>query len=959
MRLFGDTSVDAGHDQLRGRTSERATIDALLAHARGGRGDALLLTGEPGIGKTALLEYAAKKASGFRVLRVAGVAARQHHDYEALHQLVRPLFHVLEDLPAGSASTLRTAVQGRSGQVSDLLELGLAMTSLFAEAARHQPVLYLIDDAQWIDTPSLRVVSFLGRRIETSAIVLALAARSSQKPAITPTRIREMRLRGLPHGEAQKLLAEHCPTALPATLREEVLAVSAGNPLALRTLPTTATSMPRRPGYPLRLVPELQAAFRHSLHELGHTGQQFLLLVSATSSCQLDVLHRAASELRLDSEAFESPELQDFIQVADFHVSFRQPLMRSAVYHGATDSARRAAHRALAAALTDSPDTIRRAWHLAQISDEPDEHLAAELERSMGGASHTNGHIPRAVALEQAVAMSGGDAARARRYTAAAETAWRGGDPIRALRALNAAIDLGSRDAEVTLDIAKLRAWIALRAGKPAVAVEMLCDAYSTAIDTVPGRAVDLVLMASEACFEAGTDWSHERPAPPANLGGTEPLTRLYRASCQAALGAPFTFHSDDYLALGELGDPQRLCWAGAMANAIGDVKAARLLHWTAVQRARASAEHSLVATALDYLVTDDLERGRFARAETHAVEGSRLASETGQPNVGCWHAGSLAVLAALRGDEEAARQRADEVLAEAKKRNLRRPMARARRALGLLALAAGQYEQALDHFLTIERRIEDLWSFRATVPDLVEAAAHLGANAQVIALASRLRDWAQTTSSPEGLAAAARCDALLNMDDLETALRNFEQAIALYGQCGHVLQQARTRLLLGEALRRAKQRSKAGRYLWEAFDAFTNLGMSQWAHRAQDELRAAGKASVGRLNSAAAAPDMPTVSPATLQPNLTENDDQHHQPSKNGRQLLESTTLTPQEQRIAMAVGNGATNREIAAKLFLSPRTIDYHLRKIFQKLGISSRVDLVRMRAASQNGMPRHWNG
>ncbi|MQA87633.1 MAG: LuxR family transcriptional regulator, partial [Streptosporangiales bacterium] len=488
-----------------------------------------------------------------------------------------------------------------------------------------------------------------------------------------------------------------------------------------------------------------------------------------------------------------------------------------------------------------------------------------------------------------------------------------GGYAARAAALLEQAEGAGQLAEAVRLDVAALRALIEMRAGTPSDAVALLLPVIPGALRNDRHRAIQMLMLFGEAGFNANVADAWNEVAATVDqlpLHGDDPddvLTRLFRAACRVRAGADPGLEPGDLDAVEQLTDPARLGWAGGMAWGVGDRALARRLHRKAERLARASGAAGTLAWILDYFVADELTRGRFGTAEAHAEEGYRFAAESGQPNMECRHQSSLAMLAALRGRERQARRLAEEVLAEASKRRLAGAALHARRALGLLDLAAGRPAEAMEHLEALARDGDTHPGIvLATVPELVEAAVRADRPGRAAGPLDRYATWAETTRAPELRALVRRCRALLASGDEAEA--EFRLALELHTQTDWPMEQARTELLFGEHLRRERRRSDARAHLRAALETFRGLGASMWADRAAEELRATGETARRR-------------EPSTL------------------------TTLTPQERRIAEAVSEGATNREIAAQLFLSPRTVDYHLRKVFQKIGISSRAELIRL--------------
>jgi DNA-binding CsgD family transcriptional regulator len=909
---------------LRGRATERAAIERLLDRVRAGQGGGMVVRGEPGIGKTALLEVAGERATGMRVLRTAGVEPEADLGYATLHRLLLPVLEGVQRLPEPQARGLGVVFGQATGPPPDRFLVALATLSLLSELAGERPVLCLVDDAHWADRPSLDTLAFVARRLEAEPIALVMAARTDEGVPMDLPGLADLPLAGLDTESARALLVEHGGDRLSVLEQDELLRATGRNPLAIRELPAGAR---RGDGTaePLPLADGLQQAFLERARRRAPAAQRLLLLMAADGTGQVDVLRRAAAAIGAGGEPFPPDELDELLTVVGPAVAFRHPLIRSAVYHGAGPADRRAAHRALAAALGEEPaDLDRRAWHLGIAADGPDEWVAGELERSAERSIRRAGPAAAAAALTRAAELSRSDLDRARRSVAAATAWWQAGRKARAEASLvqaEASLVQAERlvreAAAGRRDVAGLRALIELRAGSPVNAVFLLRPVIPEALVDDRHRAIELLMLFGEASYHASAVqvWAEIAEAVErldlTGDGVDDTLARLIRAVCRVRTGADPGLAPSDLDAVERLTDPRRLCWAGGLLLGLGEDARGRSLRRQAMLRARALGAVGTLAWVLEFVVVDELAGGRFGNAEAYADEGLRHAEETGQPNLGCWFRGSLASLAALRGREKEARQLAGEVLADASARDLAAARSFAHRALGLLELAAGRSEEALEHF----RPMQDvdgsvhLGIVLQNAPEFVEAAAQLHQEERATEPLGGLTRLAEATKAPHLLALVARCRALVGAGDPE---RQFQQAIALHAGAGRPMEQARTELLFGEHLRRERRRADARPHLRAALETFQRLGMPVWADRARDELRATGEA---------------TGDPAT--------DTLAH--------------LTPQELRIAAAVGEGATNREVAAQLFLSPRTVDYHLRKVFQKLCISSRADLIRLVAAA----------
>ncbi|MBB6377812.1 DNA-binding CsgD family transcriptional regulator [Pseudonocardia eucalypti] len=847
-----------------------------------------------------------------RVLRTAGVQPERDLGYATMYRLLRPLLGGIADLPSAQADAL-DRVFGRpgAGPTPDRFLIALATLTLLSDAAQAQPLLCLIDDAHWADQPSLDALSFASRRLRAEPIALFFATRLPEGRPGPLAGLPELPLTGLDAASARRLLREHTGGSLPASDEELLLRTAAGNPLALRELP--ASVPPGGPtGEPLPLVDRLQEAFLAQLLPLSGPARELLLLAAVDGSGWLHILRRATAThldapVDLDSAL---DELRGLLSVSSLTVEFRHPLVRSAVFHSASVDRRRAAHLALAAALEHEPaERDRRAWHLGRATDDPDETVAAELERAADRQTHRGGPAAAAAALARAAQLTPPGPDRARRLVAAATASWYGGDAARAEERLALAERIDTRTPDTATRITMLRALIELRTGDAANSLRLLRPVVRQASGQDPTTAVEVLKLFLEASYHAGdaNAWGDVAEAIEGMpLLGEHPdlvLLRVIQAGVRVRTGAPAALAESDLGLIEQWTDPEGLCWGAAACWYLGDKRRYRRLYRKALERAHSVGAIGTVTWVLVHVVRDEMTTGRVHTAAGFAEDGKRHAAETGQPNLACWFDSALAVLAALAGRGEQARDLADQVLQVAVRRNLVAAAVQARQALGLVALAEGHGEQALGHLLDTPDHLLHPAFVLGNVPDAVEAAHRMGRLELVAKPVGRFVRWAEATGSPELRALAARCQALTGTEEPEPA---FRRALELHPVDEQPVDRARTQLLYGEYLRRARRRGDARRLLRAALESFEQLGMDVWADRARDELRATGET-----------PTSPT------------------------RDTL--TTLTPQELRIARAAAEGATNREIATQLFVSPRTIDYHLRKIFQKTGITSRVELI----------------
>ncbi|MFB8241961.1 AAA family ATPase [Kitasatospora purpeofusca] len=926
---------------LYGRERERAAVDALLDGARGGRSGVLLLRGEPGIGKTAVLEYAVAAAGdGFRVVRATGVEYEAELPFAGLSLLLASGLDRLDALPGPQRRSLEGAFGlGEAAGGADRLLTGLATLGLLAELASEQPLLCVVDDVQWLDRSSLDALLIAARRLQAEGVALLLAARDTGAgtdvggagvgagagvggagvgagvdgpagpgAAVGPLAgLPELRLTGLAEPDAVRLLDDRTGAALTGPARRRLLAEAAGNPLALVELPSTEADLA---SCGLALTSRLRIAFHGQVTGLPPATQTLLLVAAAEENGELDVVLAAAASLGAGADALEPAERAGLVTVgADRRFAFRHPLLRAAVLQRAPLQQRLAAHRALGEALEEGD---RRTWHLALAATAPDAGLADALERTAARAEARGAHGGAAAAYERAAGLTPDRDGATRRLVLAAEAATEEGklDLAEAL-ADRAGARTDSVFAHALLD--QVRAVAHFWRGAYPAAYRLLLDAAATDIE--PAHAARMLLQAFHAAWYVG-----EEPVATVldrlaalPLGADEPLAPLARhlpAAVLPALGRPADPLPDvraTAAAARKAGaespvDLVQLCGA---ALVLGRDHETLELAAELTAEARAKGTVGVLPTLQFFLAEAELFHGRHRDAEVTAAEGLALARDTGQAQWTSQLASLLACLAALSGADE----RCAELAAAALVPGSAAPAAGepwAQWALALLDLGRGRAAAAADrlHALTTGPYRHHVGATRA-VPDLVEAAVRLGEPERAAEPYERFARWAAAAGTPWAQALRLRCQALLGPDELaESAYR---AALDLHEGAHRPFERARTALLYGEWLRRERRRTDARPYLGAALEAFERLGAEPWADRARTELTATG-----------------TTAPA---------------PAAAGGAL---TALTPQELQIARLAARGLTNRDIAAQLFLSPRTVGHHLYKAYPKLGIASRTEL-----------------
>jgi DNA-binding CsgD family transcriptional regulator len=885
---------------LHGRGAECAAVDDLLAAARSGRAGSLVLTGDPGIGRTALLRYAAAAADGMLVLHAHGVPAEAELSYAGLLELVRPVLGEVAALPGPQAAALGGALGLTEAPVRNRFLIAVGLLGLLGELAGRQPVLCLVDDAQWLDAPSLDALLFVAHRVRADRIAIVLAVRGAE-PA--PGGLAELPLAALDPDAAEALLAER-GVADDGPAGRRLLALAAGNPLALVELSGLPGS-----DRSVRLSARLERAFLSGVRDLAPDVRRFLLLAAAEDSPAVSVLLAAADRLGIAPGAIAAAESAGSIRLAGARLEFTHPLIRAAVYQTATLAGRQDVHRALAAVLDGGADAGRRAWHRAAAAIFPDEQAAADLERAGQESRRRAAHAAAAAALERAAELTADPDRRPRLLLDAAEEAWATGDATAAAALLDriGRVDPGS----VLLGrLDQLRGGLEIRRGDVLDGYEILAAGADRIAEFEPVRAAGMLADALQAASYGG-DLARVaaagRRAARLAVGKPSIPAAAFAAGVGAVLGGAADRGARSLRAVVAAGertdDPLRLTWAGCAAAHLGDVDTARAYGLRAVARCRATAALSNLPYALELVSTHELPVSPAA-TEQDSAEGLRLARETGQPALAAVHLSLLAMAAAYRGDEAATAGYADEVATLAARHGLALPHARATAALGVLDLLLGRPDRALDRLGSAAVSGHPILALYRTA-DLVEAAVRVDRRDRAVAAVARFEAWAVPSGSPWATAMLARCRGLLSTG--AEAATHFEAALAAHARSGAALPRAHTQLLYGELLRRERRRAEARPHLRDALETFDRLGTRPWAERARAELRASGETARRRDGDGGG--------------------------------------LTPQERQVARLVAAGASTKDVAAQLYVSPRTVDSHLRGVFAKLGVSSRGQLAQL--------------
>ncbi|MGW0639097.1 AAA family ATPase [Nocardia salmonicida] len=917
---------------LHGRDTEQAMIDDLLSGACAGRSGAMVLRGEAGIGKTALLDYAA--AQGIPTVRSAGIESEAELPFAALHLLVRPGMELVRQLPSRQRDALEAAFGLGEGAPADRMLIGLAVLTLLAEEAAQGPLLCVIDDAHWLDRASAEALLFAARRLDAEGVVMLFATRSGPQDFPAPG-LTELALAGLRPDAAAALLDAGTISLSPA-MRYRLLAEAGGNPLALLELPSVVGEGTVEESNPLPLTQRLQLAFHGRVTRLPAATRTVLLIAAAAGAADLAPVLRAASALGASLPDLQPAQDAGMVATDGQVLTWRHPLLRSAVYQGSALTDRLAAHRALAAALVDDDAADLRAWHLACAATGPDEHTATALERTADRARRRHGFHGAVAAYDRAAALSTDAGARVRRLVLAAETATEAGltdraerlaeraeslshrtefdgdgvgpadraktDPTSRSRAAAASCSDGSAF-ELRLDLVRAQAEFA--GGKPGSAHRRLMSAAVAARETDPRGAARILTKAVHTAWYLGPDELDEVAAVLTTLRLVEddPATPIVRYLTGSVTGHRVADLRDAAAAARAGGadspaDLVQLCGSGLVVGQDAQVEE---LAGELVRECREQGRIGLLAPLLFFRSEGLSFGGRPRESRIAAEEGLRIAQDIGQAQwVSQIHA-FLAYLAALQGDSTTCRDHADRAVAEEFGGPGAVGASWAHAATALLALGEGRLEQAqteLAH-MSIEPARHHVIGLR-TLPDQIEVAVRLGATDRATEALDRLTHWAQRAGQAWIAALAARGRALLA--DGSDAEQHFVAALAV----NRPFDEARTRLLYGEWLRRGKRKVDARTQLELAMDLFDRLDATPWSERARTELGALG---VGTGARASGGP---------------------------------LSALTPQESQIVRLAAQGLSNREIAARLFLSHRTVGHHLYKAYPKLGVLSRGEL-----------------
>jgi DNA-binding CsgD family transcriptional regulator/tetratricopeptide (TPR) repeat protein len=898
---------------LVGREAEQRELDSLLDSARNERSAVLLLRGEAGIGKTALLEYAQEQADDMKVLRCVGIEAEHELPFAGMHQLVRPCTALIDRLPDPQALALGRALGLRSEGVEDRFLVSLGLLSLLAEACDDGPLLCCIDDAQWLDGPSAEALVFAARRLEAEPIAMLMAVREGDLRSFAAPGVRELEVRALADDAAERLLGERLDTHASPAVVASLLSTANGNPLALLELPAALSAQQLGGAEPILgpppVRPAVEDSFRARVEELPDHTRRLLLLAAADEAGDLGAIAQAAERLGLDSAELEAAERRGLVRL-DGSVAFRHPLVRSVVYRSARREDRKAAHEALADVVSDS---ARRAWHRALVAERADEGVAAELEAAGFEAAARGAQATACAAFERAAELSPDPARRGHRLAFAAQASLDAARPDAAMALVERAAAF-VEDPQDAMQLDMVRAQFAGRRGSPADSLALLRKAGARIARVAPEEASELVAWSvfvsiTVGQLEAGVA---EGKRAIEMIGSSGPLGRFARTFID---GAAALFAGDaatagdllqDTLEIGRELRTGRPMLLKAFVHAFtGDYARSREVTADVIAQARAKGKLGGEVGSFPLLIIAELGEGRLAAAASSVAEGIDLAEQLGFDNDVTACLALRARVAARQGREAACRTDAEAAMRRSLAVGLLWASEQARLAFAELELALGNPAEALEHYEQLDPApVPPVAPLAA--PDVIDAALRLGDAARAQAALDYFAAWVPVTRAPVVKGMLGRCRALLT-EDAGEADRLFREALGHHGPGTPVWERARTQLAYGERLRRDRRKTEARAQLRNAVDAFEGLGAAPWAERARGELQATGETARKR--------DVSTLD-----------------------------ELTPQELRIARLVAGGGSNREVAAQLFVSPKTVEYHLRKVFLKLGVSSRVELAR---------------
>ncbi|SCL33033.1 regulatory protein, luxR family [Micromonospora rhizosphaerae] len=905
-----------------GRGRETAALERVLAEARAGSSAILVLRGEAGIGKTALLDYAAGRAAGFRTVAIAGIESEMELPFAGLHQLCAPMLGRLHELPGPQRDALAVAFGLREGEAPNRFLVGLAVLSLLAGAAEDQPLACLVDDAQWLDDGSMQVLAFVARRLLAESVALIFAVREpdvDRKLAGLP----ELIVEGLSEPDARALLASACPAPLDPLVRDRIVAEAHGNPMALLHVPRALAPAELAGGFCLPgrppLASRIEDAFHQQFRSLPQDSQRLLLTAAAEPTGDAGLLWRAAGLQEVPVDAAAPAEAAGLVEFGA-RVRFHHPLVRSAIYERTPPPDRRAVHRALAEATDPHRDPDRRAWHRAHAATGPDESVAVDLERSADRAQGRGGVAAAASFLRRAAELTPDPARRVTRALAAAELDIDAGGAEQA-DSLLAVAEAGPLDDLQRARLERLRARLVFAQLRCSDAPRLLLDAAHRLAPLDAALARDTLLEAVGAAIFAGrlgagpgprevAEAARAGPSPPTPPRAVDVLLDSMAgliidrsaASVDALRRALHIVRQEQKS--GPTDVDRRWLWLAfrvipePLVPELWDDDAWQEMATGAVRIARETGALSVLPMALTYKALYHVFAGEFHAAAALIDEATAISDATG----GAPMMYTSLVLGAWRAQETQARDLIETTIEEVRVRGEGRTVSLAEYAAAALHNGLGRYDTALAA-ATRACQYEDLGFFGWALVELIEAAARSGQPEAAAAALDKLTERTRVSGTEWALGVEACSRALLSDGPGADAL--YREAIEHLGRCRIAVHLARARLLYGEWLRRQNRRQESRTQLRSAYEAFSRIGADGFAERARRELQATGE--TARKRTAATVAE-----------------------------------LTSQEAQIAKLARDGHTNAEIAAQMFISPRTVEWHLGNVFSKLGVSSRRQL-----------------
>ena len=910
-----------------GRASERATLDRLLSRVRDGQSAALVIRGEAGIGKTALMASAAQRASGFRVVQIDAVEAEMELPFAALHQLCGPMFAQIEDLPEPQRNALEVAFGRSFGTAPDRFLIGLAMLSLVSAVAEQRPLLCVVDDAQWLDQASEQILGFVARRVFAESVGLIFAIREPH-PNDAFAGLPELPLAGLAEQDARTLLARASPGRIDDQVRDRLIAEAQGNPLALLELTQDRSAADLGGGFELPASEDLPNRIEDRY--LGRFGvlpertRRLLLIAAADPLGDASLVWRAAERSGITAIDLEPAEEAGLLAIA-VRVRFCHPLARSAVYRAASPADRRRAHALLAEVSDPDLDADRRAWHHALAAAGPDEDVAAELERSAGRAQTRGGIAAAATFLERSAALSDDQAHRSRRALAAAHARHQAGGHEVA-HALLARARAGPLDPlqRVQAELLSAQMMFTSNRGREAPVVLLHAAKQLEALDAPLARETYLeALMAAQFAGRYGgraalevataTRTAPRAPAPRAADLLLDALATMiidgHTAAAPQLRRVVETFRRGDLDANGGF----RWLWlAEAAAIELWDHEGWDALAGQEVQLVRAAGVLTVLPLSLSAAIVARIFAGELAAAESLIEEVELVTDATGSHLAPY---GSL-ILAAWRGQEADHARLAESTLRQVSERGEGIGVSTVHWTNALLSNGLGRYETAM---AAAQRVLEPVGGrLDATInwalPELAEAAVRCGRGQFAYDAVEQLSEMTRASGTDWAVGLEARSHALLS--GREAAEELYREAVDRLSRTRQRGDHARAQLLYGEWLRREGRRKDARDHLRDAHATFVHMGAEAFAERTRRELSATGE--------------------TVRKPSIDTGDQ-----------------LTAQERQISRLAVEGLSNPEIGARLFLSPRTVEWHLRKVFAKLGIRSRRELAKALPRIDSGL------